>query len=112
MINYHVKLPEAVQYTLPRDILRFNQFADKAILKEHVNLTSDTERALLAYVAWSEGFDTVYDLLSEATTDSVVHGICTHCGDITEIEPDSSGGFCDNCEQDTVKSVLILAHLI
>ena len=54
------------------------------------------------------------ELIEEATFDSIAQGICTNegCDYVTEVEPDSSTGYCEICKTRTVKSVLVLEGLI
>ena len=69
----------------------------------------------LSILADIEGFDSVEDMLEEATFDSVTCGICTNEGcDATtsRIEPDGHGMLCENCGTNTIDSCLIIAGLI
>lgn len=61
-----------------------------------------------------EGFGSVDEMLSEATFDSSCYGICMNsdCEYTTEVEPDQSHGWCEECGTQSVKSCLILAGLI
>lgn len=68
--------------------------------------------SLLSSAAESFGFNTVEDMYAAAVCDSVVPGICKRCGTSVEIEPDSRDGWCDECEANTVVSVLVLGGLI
>lgn len=58
--------------------------------------------------------DGVMDLLEESTFDSVVQGICKNpdCDYSTEVEPDQTQGWCENCNAGTVVSPLVIAELI
>lgn len=67
--------------------------------------------SLLNQAASDWGFESVDEMLEAAVFDSVVPGICK-CGYSTEIEPDSDSGWCENCESNTVVSVLRLAGVI
>jgi len=60
-----------------------------------------------------EGME-IDDMLEEATFDSVAKGICTNegCNYTTEVEPDCSKGYCENCGTQTVSSCLILMGMI
>lgn len=55
-----------------------------------------------------------FEMLSEASTDSVVPGICTNpgCDYSTSVEPDSRTGWCEECKTNTVASALTLAGII
>ena len=57
---------------------------------------------------------TVNEMLEEATFDSVAKGICTNpdCDYTTEVEPDSSSGYCEICGTQTVQSCLVLAGMM
>jgi hypothetical protein len=61
-----------------------------------------------------EGFTNEMEMLEKATIDSVVPGICMNkgCTFTCETEPDQEEGYCEACDTNTVKSCLILAHLI
>jgi hypothetical protein len=68
---------------------------------------------LLEKLAEYEGYDDYMEMLKEATFDSVAIGICTECKEYTtQVEPDCSNGFCEECESNTVVSCLVLADLI
>lgn len=58
------------------------------------------------------GFENVDDMLSGCMFDSVCPGICLRCGYSTEVEPDQSRGWCEECEAGTVVSALVLAGII
>jgi len=53
-------------------------------------------------------------LLEEGTFDSVCAGICTNkgCSYTNTVEPDCTEGWCEECEEGSVKSALILAGII
>lgn len=54
------------------------------------------------------------EMLGQATFDSISPGICTNkdCNYTTDVEPDCRGGWCENCETNTVASALVLAGII
>lgn len=60
------------------------------------------------------GFDSPFELMEEYITDSICPGICTNpdCDCTTNVEPDSSSGYCEVCETQTVASVMILEGVI
>ncbi len=68
----------------------------------------------LERLAEIEGFGDVMEMLEDAVTDSVVPGICTNpdCDYSTSVEPDQAHGWCEECSEGTVKSVLLLAEII
>ena len=53
------------------------------------------------------------ELLESCITDSVNPGICTNewCDYTTEVEPDQRAGWCEECQENTVKSALVLADI-
>ena len=67
----------------------------------------------LQSLATIEG-QTVEELLEVAFIDSVVPGICKEpeCDYTTGVEPDSRGGWCENCGTGTVVSCMVLAGII
>ena len=58
-----------------------------------------------------EGFDDALALAEAYAIDSVTPGICTNedCDYTTNVEPDSSTGWCECCETNTVKSIMEFA---
>lgn len=64
-------------------------------------------KELAAYEGMTE-----MELLEDATYDSVVPGICLDCGYSCGVEPDSSEGYCETCEKNSVQSCLVLAGII
>ena len=54
----------------------------------------------------------VEDMLRESLMDGVSPAICTKCGYTTEMEPDQSQGWCEECESNSVVSALVLAGCI
>lgn len=57
---------------------------------------------------------TIEEILEAATFDGACPGICMNpdCDYTTEVEPDQSKGWCENCNTKTVKSALRLAGMI
>ena len=57
---------------------------------------------------------TAEELLREVTFDSVSPGWCVNCEEIIEdsVEPDCSDGHCSMCEENSVKSALVLAGFL
>ena len=68
----------------------------------------------LETLAKIEGFLSVAEMLEDASTDSVVPGICTNedCDYTEGVEPDQQNGWCPSCEQNSVQSCLVIATLI
>lgn len=58
-----------------------------------------------------EGFESIEELLEHNIIDSVCPSICTQCGHTTEMEPDQDRGWCPECEDNTVKSALVLTGI-
>jgi len=54
------------------------------------------------------------ELLESCIMDSVNPGICANewCDYTTEVEPDQRAGWCEECQENTVKSALVLADVI
>lgn len=75
------------------------------------NMTNQDKLDKLAEI---EGFDNDIALLEAFAVDSVCPGICMNddCDYTTEVEPDCSAGFCENCNDNSVKSAMILAGVI
>jgi hypothetical protein len=68
----------------------------------------------LQKLAEIEGFEDYLDLLDKYAIDSVCPGICsnTDCEYTTEVEPDQDKGWCEECNQGTVTSAMVLAGVI
>lgn len=68
----------------------------------------------LKTLADDEGYANVSSMIEARHTDSVVPGICTNsdCNYSTDVEPDQSGGYCENCSTRTVASCLMLAGIV
>jgi len=59
----------------------------------------------------AEGLD--YDeLLDTYAYDSIVPGVCVKCSNVTQVEPDASRNYCDDCESNTVVSFMRLEGII
>jgi len=56
----------------------------------------------------------IEELLTLATFDSVAKGICVNpsCNYTIDVEPDQQEGYCEECGTNTVKSCLVLAEMI
>lgn len=65
---------------------------------------------LLEIAAEECGFDTIDEMLESMILDSVVPGICP-CGYITNVEPDGYG-WCEECENASCESIMLLAGII
>lgn len=58
------------------------------------------------------GCDSLEEFLDSHCYDNIVPGICRECGFVTEIEPDSQKGWCENCDAKAIASALVLLDLI
>ena len=63
---------------------------------------------------FEEEFDMdIEDILEEAVFDGDNPGICVKCNEIIDnIEPDQREGYCDSCNSNTVKSVMIINGIL
>ena len=68
--------------------------------------------SLLRQAADAYGYESIQDMYAAAVCDSVSPAICRECGYTTDMEPDQDRGWCDECEKNTVVSVLVLGGLI
>ena len=76
-------------------------------------LTNEKRAELLDDLADIEGFETVDELLEARGMDSVMPAICTKCGSGGyEYEPDCRDGWCDECDSNSVQSLLVLMEII
>ncbi len=71
-----------------------------------------TNEELLEILADDYGYPDSMSMLEDAVIDSVVPAICPKCEYTTDMEPDQDEGYCELCENTTVKSCLILAGII
>jgi hypothetical protein len=60
------------------------------------------------------GYDDLDDLLAAAVFDHECYGICRNdgCDYSIEVEPDQEEGWCEECQQYSVASCLVLAGMI
>lgn len=60
-----------------------------------------------------EGMEPI-EMAKSALTDGTCPGICMNddCEYTTDVEPDQDKGWCDECQQNTVKSVVMLLGVI
>lgn len=72
------------------------------------------ERSKLSILAEMEGYADIATMLLYNVGDSIVPAICTNegCDYCEALEPDQTEGFCPECETNSMKSCLVLAHLI
>jgi len=69
------------------------------------------ELSLFNQLASDWGFSTVDEMLESSVFDSVAPGICP-CGYSTEVEPDCEDGWCEECNDNTIKSCLVIAGIM
>jgi len=77
-------------------------------------MATATKKEKLQTLCEIEGFDSIEQMLEQATFDSVAPGICKNpdCDYSCNVEPDSDSGYCEDCEENTVVSCLMLAGII
>ena len=64
-------------------------------------------------IAADEQGMSVMDMLERYAIESVVPGVCTKCDAVIDsCEPDAEDNWCDECDEGTVKSILVLAGVI
>ena len=75
-------------------------------------LTSKAEK--LIRLLETEGYRSLDQFLEARGIDAVAPGICRNksCDYVIEVEGDQRAGWCDECEDNTVVSLLILADMI
>ena len=69
----------------------------------------------LRQLAADEGYETgPMEMLEDAAYDSVCPAICMNegCDYTTSLEPDGSGGYCEQCGTESVDSAMIIAGVI
>ena len=61
-----------------------------------------------------EGYASSEEMFADRGLDSCVPAICCNlgCNYTADMEPDQDKGWCEDCEENTVKSCLILAGVI
>ena len=76
--------------------------------------TEELKREKLELLANAEGYDDSLHMLEARGLDSVQPGICIEpdCDYMTEVEPDSNCGWCEDCEAGTVHSLSVLFGVI
>lgn len=71
-----------------------------------------TDKQLLEKIVEETGVEEQH-LLEGATFDNVAWGVCRYCGAVSEPhEPDAESNWCEECGENAVASVLVLAGLI
>lgn len=73
-----------------------------------------TNNQLLAELAENWGYTDEMTMIEDYLFDGVMPAICRNdgCGYTTEMEPDQTAGWCENCGTNTVVSAAILAGVI
>jgi len=72
------------------------------------------EQSKLKTLTELEGYEHFVDMLDAVQDDSCIPGICMNpdCDATYSYEPDSTSGWCDSCETNSVKSCMVLAGII
>lgn len=65
-------------------------------------------------LAESFGYSDSFECMESAMFDSISPAICMNpdCDYTTELEPDSTRGFCECCNTNTVRSIFVLCGVI
>lgn len=60
------------------------------------------------------GYEDEFEAAEELITDSVCPGICMNpnCDYSTEVEPDCSSGYCEECDTQSVQSLFIIMGIM
>jgi hypothetical protein len=60
------------------------------------------------------GYEDEYEAAEELITDSICPGICMNpdCDYSTEVEPDCSTGYCEECDTQSVQSLFIIMGIM
>ena len=76
-------------------------------------MTESQKQKKIQYLLENEGFGTEENIMEQGVMDSVILGICTNdgCDYTTDVECDSSDGWCECCEENTVVSAAVLVGL-
>ena len=74
---------------------------------ERPPLSADARAFSLANLLREEGL-TADEFITRYATESIVPSICTECGALFSYEPDAQAGWCDECDNHSVVSGLIL----
>jgi hypothetical protein len=76
-------------------------------------MTRNQELLTILNKEYGDGSDDPMAMLSDAVSDSVCPGICTRCeATYEEVEPDTTTYWCENCQENSVVSCLVLAGII
>jgi hypothetical protein len=68
---------------------------------------------LLINDEYGDGTKDPQSMLEDAVYDSVCPGICVKCeGTFEEVEPDTTTHWCEQCQENSVISCLVLAEII
>jgi len=73
-----------------------------------------TKREKLETLVDCYGFADIDEMMMTAVMDSVAPAICTNpdCDYCTDMEPDQTEGWCEQCETNTVVSCLVMAGIM
>lgn len=74
---------------------------------------SSKRKDAMAVVLKREGFEgDLMGFLDEFAMESVVPGICLDCHEMADVEPDQEAGWCEGCQDGSMRSALILLGII
>ena len=88
------------------------KFPDRLNMPRHNGSDRKINRPaeLVAKLAESEGYESFAELVEDRGHNSVVPGICWLCRSYTtEVEPDQTEGYCENCGEGSVISAVEFA---
>jgi hypothetical protein len=76
-------------------------------------MTRNQELLTLLNKEYGDGSDDPFNMLRDAVADSVCPGICVKCeATFEEVEPDTATYWCEQCQENSVVSCLVLAGII
>ena len=67
-----------------------------------------SKNELVQQVMDDYGLESIEDIL----LDSTVPAVCKYCKYTTDLEPDCTNGYCENCNKQSMVSVLVLLGMI
>ena len=77
-------------------------------------MSTERDQAKLQKLLEIEGYDSLEELLEAVFSDSVSPAICMNegCNYTSEMEPDQTEGWCEECQTNSMKAAPVLAGLI
>jgi hypothetical protein len=78
-----------------------------------MQLTEVEKNRKIQYLLDNEGFESEEAIMEQGVMDSVILGICVNdgCNYTTDVECDSTDGWCECCEENSVVSAAALVGL-